>query len=87
MQEITHILPHFYEDLDIIDEDSLPLPPLFDDEEDDNNTNLTSDHNAGIVLSSERLSRKETMESIFPLSCVLITILLKGHFTFMAKRL
>ncbi len=31
-QDIRTILPSFYEDLDVIDEDELPMPPLFDDD-------------------------------------------------------
>ena len=31
-QEITCLLPNFYEDLDLIDTDSMPLPPVSDDE-------------------------------------------------------
>ena len=34
IKDISVIIPNFYEELDAVDTDSLPLPPLSDDDED-----------------------------------------------------
>ena len=33
LQDITLLIPEFYDDLDMIDTDSMPLPPIDDEDE------------------------------------------------------
>ena len=53
MQHLTFLIPDFYEDLDTADDESMPLPPMDEDDElflEENNDETSHEKNS---LSSE----------------------------------
>ena len=54
LQHITKLIPNFYDDMDLIDDNSMPLPPL-DDED-----NFTDDNQKSTVVYSREVDSRSS---------------------------